>query len=75
MVTNAFDSDAVRPVHVASKEFDVEKSINPISRGVETSSDGGYKSDDSQMFQPGVRRVRAITEIWSKKTLITMFVL
>jgi hypothetical protein len=75
MATSAFDSDAVRPAHDVSKEFDIEKSINPHSHGMETSSDGGLKTDESQRFQPGVQRVRAITEIWSKKTLITMFIL
>jgi hypothetical protein len=75
MATSAFDSDAVRPAHDVSKEFDIEKSINPYSHGVEMSSDRGCKSDDSKRFQAGVQRVRAVTEIWSKKTLVIMFVL
>lgn len=76
MATTAFDTDGVRPQHDISKEFDIEKSINPDSRGVETYSDGGLKADnDSERFQPGVQRVRAITEIWSKQTMIIMFIL
>lgn len=75
MATTAFDADAVRPAHDVSKEFDVEKSINPQSHGVDNSSDGGYKTDESEKFQPGVQRVRAITDIWSKQTLIIMFIL
>lgn len=78
MATTTFDLDAVRPEHDVSKEFDIEKSINPQSHAhpVETGSDGGLKADnDSNKFQPGVQRVRAITEIWSKSTLISMFIL
>lgn len=76
MATSAFDSDGVRPAYDVSKEFDIEKSINLNSHAVETSSDGGLKSDgDSERFQAGVQRVRAITEIWNKQTLIVMFIL
>jgi hypothetical protein len=75
MATTAFDTDGVRPAHDVSKEFDIEKSINPASHGVETASDGGYKTDHSEKFQAGVQRVRAITEIWNKQTLIAMFIL
>jgi hypothetical protein len=76
MATSAFDSDGVRPAHDVSKEFDIEKSINPKSHAVDVSSDGGLKSDDdSERFQAGVQRVRAITEIWNKQTLIAMFIL
>lgn len=36
----------------------------------------GYGSDgQSDKFQDGVQRVRAITTIWSKYTLLSMFVL
>lgn len=56
------------------KENDIEKSVNPTSQ--ETSSNDGIKEDrESERFQPGVQRVRAITEIWSKQTMIAMFVL
>jgi hypothetical protein len=64
MATTAFDTDGVRPAHDVSKEFDVEKSINHNAQAVE-----------AEKFQPGVQRVRAITEIWSKQTLIAMFIL
>jgi len=74
MASTAFDADAVRPAHDVSKEFDVEKSINPNSHAVESSSQDGYKTDDSEQFQNGVQRVRAITEIWNKQTLIVMFI-
>jgi hypothetical protein len=74
MASTAFDSDAVRSAHDVSKEFNAEKSINP-THVLETNSDGGYSSDDPEKFQAGVQRVRAITEIWSKKTLIAMFIL
>lgn len=75
MATTAFDTDAVRPAHDVSKEYDVEKSIHPNTHGVDTSSDAGYKTDESEKFQPGVQRVRAITDTWSKQTLIAMFIL
>jgi len=74
MASTAFDADAVRPAHDVSKEFDIEKSINPNSHAVESSSQDGYKTDDSENFQNGVQRVRAITEIWNKQTLIVMFI-
>ncbi|CAO2655514.1 Nn.00g043170.m01.CDS01 [Neocucurbitaria sp. VM-36] len=65
--------DAVRPVGGfprPSKDMDIEK-----TRDVhETNSDGETKSIESENFQSGVRRVRAITDIWGKKTLITMFI-
>jgi hypothetical protein len=78
MATTAFDGVGVRPEHDVSKEFDIEKSINPQSHAhpVEVGSDGASNSyTDSEKFQPGVQRVRAITEIWSKSTLISMFIL
>jgi len=78
MATTAFDTDAVRPEYDVSKGLDMEKNVTPISNAhqMETGSDGGVKADnDSDRFQPGVQRVRAITEIWSKSTLISMFIL
>ena len=71
-------TDAVRPVDGfvrPSKDLDIEKSVNPNSHSHETNSDGDTKSVESETFQNGVQRVRAITEIWSKQTLIIMFVL
>jgi hypothetical protein len=70
MASTAFDTDGVRPSHDVSKEFDVEKSIHAQPRSV-----GSDKADEEARFQPGVLRVRAITDIWSKQTLIIMFIL
>ncbi|PVI01015.1 putative transporter [Periconia macrospinosa] len=39
------------------------------------SHSSGHESEKSETFQNGVERVRAITTIWSKATLISMFVL
>ena len=67
-------TDAVRPVSGfprPSKDMDIEKNPNLHS----ANSDDETKSVESENFQNGVQRVRAITEIWSKKTLITMFIL
>jgi len=76
MASTEFDDSAIRASHDVARQYDMEKSINPHSQGVETSSDGGLKSDDdSEKFQNGVQRVRAITEIWTKQTLIAMFIL
>lgn len=67
---------------MSPKQDDMRKTAQPID--VETSAGAAYdshssnKGDDdaqSEQFQGGVQRVRAITEIWSKKTLILMFVL
>jgi hypothetical protein len=55
---------------------DVEKSIEPQQYQVAA---GPYDSDDQRSdadrMQDGVKRVRAITETWSKSTLASMFVL
>ncbi|KAF1957683.1 siderophore iron transporter-like protein mirB [Byssothecium circinans] len=53
---------------------DVEKKTD---HGDVTVGDGSstHESVKSEEFQNGVERVRAITAIWGKKTLITMFVL
>ena len=52
---------------------DVEKN-NP---DVIVPSDGSdvQEDDKSEDFQQGVERVRAITAIWTKTTLISMFIL
>lgn len=52
---------------------DMEK--NPVTNGGEY--DTGSLSDDasSKEFQEGIQRVRAITSVWPKKTLWTMFAL
>jgi hypothetical protein len=75
MATTAFDTDAVRPAYDVSKEYDIEKSAQPTSHGVDNGSDSFKPDTDSEKFQDGVQRVRAITDIWSKQTLILMFIL
>lgn len=77
MATTAFDADAVRPEYDVSKEYDIEKTVQSSAHAQpESGSDAGLKADnDSERFQPGVQRVRAITEVWSKSTLISMFIL
>ncbi|KNG49859.1 siderophore iron transporter mirb [Stemphylium lycopersici] len=70
--------DAVRPAdgfNRPSHDIDIEKSGNTGIATHEAGSDVETKSVESENFQNGVQRVRAITEIWSKQTLITMFIL
>ncbi|KAF9873926.1 siderophore iron transporter mirb [Colletotrichum karsti] len=52
---------------------DIEKT-QPYNNGVQEVSQSGHESD-SDNFQDGVTRVRAITSIMTKKTMISMFVL
>lgn len=60
-------------------ETDMEKNggADPLTTEIPGSNDNGASSSDgdSERFQEGVQRVRAITTIWSKSTLISMFVL
>ncbi|EOA91626.1 hypothetical protein ACJQWK_03094 [Exserohilum turcicum] len=66
--------DAVRPADDVSRpphDLDIEKRGGGAVH--EMASDTETKSVESDNFQNGVQRVRAITEIWSKKTLVTMF--
>lgn len=68
--------DAVRPADDVSRpphDLDIEKRGGGAVH--EMASDTETKSVESDNFQNGVQRVRAITEIWSKKTLVTMFTL
>lgn len=56
---------------------DLEKNVGittePIPRG---SDDAGKESDnESGNFQEGVKQVRAVASVWSKKTLWIMFAL
>ncbi|CAE6996398.1 hypothetical protein P3342_000373 [Pyrenophora teres f. teres] len=68
-------TDAVRPVRgFPSTEMDVEKNVDSNVHAHEMGSNGDDKSVESETFQNGVQRVRAITEIWSKQTLIAMFI-
>ena len=69
-------ADAVQPaLGFIAPPRDIEKSGDGQFHTHETGSDVETKSVESETFQNGVQRVRAITEIWDKKTLITMFVL
>ena len=48
--------------------------------GLQQTTLGGDSSDpdseaEDKKFQQGVRRVRAITSVWSKKTLVSMFIM
>ena len=76
-MSNPLATDAVRPAEGfgrPSRDIDMEKNDDAF-HAHETGSDVETKSVESETFQNGVQRVRAITEIWSKQTLITMFVL
>ena len=53
--------------------IDVEKNRGEVTAASEGSD--VHDDDKPEVFQRGVDRVRAITEIWSKGTLISMFVL
>jgi hypothetical protein len=69
-------ADAVQPaLSFVGPPRDIEKSGDGHFHAHETGSDGETRSVESETFQNGVQRVRAITEIWDKKTLITMFIL
>jgi hypothetical protein len=59
----------------SSGENDIEKNAGARFHAHEARSDAETKSVESEQFQNGVQRVRAITEVWDKKTLIIMFVL
>ncbi|KAH6865955.1 major facilitator superfamily domain-containing protein [Alternaria rosae] len=76
-MSNLAATDAVRPVEGfgrPSRDIDMEKNGHQAFNAHETGSDGETKSVESENFQNGVQRVRAITEIWSTPTLITMLV-
>ena len=54
-------------------ETDAEKNAQSSSAN-EVKPGEGYDSDDrSEDYQGGVQRVRAVTTLWSKKTLWIMF--
>jgi MFS family permease len=77
-MSNLLATDVVRPVEGfgrPSLTVDMEKNETGVNTHAhEAGSDAETKSVESETFQNGVQRVRAITEIWDKKTLITMFV-
>lgn len=60
-------------------QYEMRKTPHPAKRDASPAYDSqsSEKDDDahSEEFQDGVQRVRAITEIWSRNTLATMFVL
>ena len=62
-----------------SGQYEMRKTAHPAERDASPTYDShsSKKGDDahSEDFQDGVQRVRAITEIWSRRTLGTMFVL
>lgn len=56
--------------------IDTEKNVPHNDAVFEVNNDQKQDSDgESEDFQEGVRRVRAITSVWTKQTMITMFVL
>ncbi|PSN72587.1 MFS general substrate transporter [Corynespora cassiicola Philippines] len=57
--------------YAAPEVKDMEKHADGHSN--EVSSSTGHESDDSEEFQEGVQRVRAITAAWTKTELISMF--
>lgn len=60
----------------ASSGRDVEKDIVPTQPAIEVPEDSKTESDnDSADMQEGVKRVEAITTVWSRKTLWSTFAL
>ena len=54
---------------------DVEKTTRSSVNEVSSVDQKNDSDADSANFQGGVKRVRAITSVWSKQTLWTMFAL
>ncbi|USP81792.1 siderophore transporter [Curvularia clavata] len=76
-MSDTLATDVVRPAEGftrPSHDIDIEKRGDGAVHAHETNSDAETKSVESDNFQNGVQRVRAITEIWSKETLIIMFI-
>ncbi|KIV92102.1 hypothetical protein PV10_06568 [Exophiala mesophila] len=59
----------------AANTDDVEKTANSSVNEVSSVDQKNDSDADSANFQGGVKRVRAITTVWSKQTLWTMFAL
>lgn len=58
-----------------SQEIDTEK-VQPAQGVTELGDDPKAESDnESARKQEGVKKVEAVTTVWTKKTLITMFAL
>ena len=78
---NAVQPEQPQPAFVPSNlptqptSFETEKNGATDFQTRNTSTDDGNESDGSDEFQNGVQRVRAITAVWSKTTLISMFCL
>ena len=70
---------ASKNIETRSGQFEMHKTAHPVELNTSPTYDtqSFNKGDDahSEEFQEGVQRVRAITEIWSRKTLGMMFVL
>jgi hypothetical protein len=65
-------------IHPVSASHDVEKSVAVDSQALPpayTKDEDAFDSDANSNFQEGVQRARAITAIWSKWTLLTLFCL
>lgn len=63
-------------VQQVSTFVDAEKSAAPdaqVSATTRSDDDLAFDSDDNSSFQEGVQRARAITSVWSRTTLISMF--
>lgn len=63
-------------VQRASLQIDPEKNAVATNEPQELNGDEKkYDTDGSENFQDGVNRIRAITSVWSTKTLILVFAL
>lgn len=61
---------------IAPQITPAEKSVGFNNDAQEVNRDEKqYDTDGSDNFQEGVNRMRAITSVWSKRSLICMFIL
>lgn len=71
--------NALTPQPTAEVPADIKKAFEErLGGGEETREDNDEKpvhDDNSEHKQEGVKRVEAITTVWSKELLIVMFVL
>jgi len=56
-------------------QMDTEMKVGINQAVEETNDDLESKEKNSENFQNGVQRVRAITSVWSTKTMVLMFIL
>lgn len=56
---------------------DVEKSVAQVDTeaALDRSDEKGTGADESTFKQEGVQQVEAITQVWSRRTIIVMFIL